>query len=160
RDLHKRRRATGVQGFIELPVERSAAEHKHREPYRSQDYDLRDQPHACWPNGFAASHRSMAHALNPEMAPNVASAIAHGRRLLSDAPALAAQQAREILSSSPRNAEAYRLLGAALRLTGDEEGANEAELAAVAEAKRDPELMRAGAALAENDLPTAEAILR
>ena len=102
----------------------------------------------------------MAHALNPEMAPNVASAIAHGRRLLSDAPALAAQQAREILSSSPRNAEAYRLLGAALRLTGDEEGANEAELAAVAEAKRDPELMRAGAALAENDLPTAEAILR
>lgn len=102
----------------------------------------------------------MSIALNPQMAPNVAAALAHGRRLLVDAPALAAQQAREILASVPGNADAYRLLGAALRQTGEREAANEAELAAIAASKRDPELLRAGAALVDNDLPTAETILR
>ena len=87
-------------------------------------------------------------------------ALAHGYRLLGSAPALAAQQAREILSSVAANADAYRLLGAALRRSGDDEAANEAELAAIAASTRDPELLRAGRALVDNDLPAAESILR
>ena len=102
----------------------------------------------------------MSTALNPQTAPNVSAALAHGRRLLEESPDLAAQQAREILRSVPGNPEAYRLLAAALRQTGDDEDANEAELAAIAASKRDPELLRAGAALVDNDLPAAEAILR
>jgi tetratricopeptide (TPR) repeat protein len=97
---------------------------------------------------------------NPRTAPNVAAALAHGRRLLAIQPRLAAEQAREILASVPHNADAYRLLGEALRRTGEDEAANEAELAAISASVRDPELIRAGAALVDNDLPAAEAILR
>ena len=102
----------------------------------------------------------MGRALNSQTAPNVAVALAHGRKLLARQPRLAAEQAREILASVPGNADGYRLLGEALRRTGEGEAANEAELAAISASVRDPELMRAGAALVENDLPTAEAILR
>ena len=102
----------------------------------------------------------MSTSLNPQTASNVSAALAHGRRLLENSPLLAAQQAREILASMPGNPDAYRLLGAALRQAGDDDGASEAELAAIAASKRDPELLRTGAALVENDLPTAEAILR
>lgn len=102
----------------------------------------------------------MSMALNPQTVPNVAAALTHGRRLLNDSPALAAQQAREILASIPGNADAYRLLGEALRRSGDDAAANDAELAAIAASKRDPELLRAGGALVDNDLPTAEGVLR
>ena len=87
-------------------------------------------------------------------APNLASALAHGRKLLGAEPRLAAEQAREILASVPDSADAYRLLGEALRKSGDDEAAAAAELAAIQVSKRDPELLRAGAALAGNDLPT------
>jgi Flp pilus assembly protein TadD len=97
---------------------------------------------------------------NPRSAPSVAGELADARRLLSIDPALAARQAREILASAPDDAEAWRLLGAALRRTGDDDGANEAELAAIAASVRDPQLLRAGRALVDNDLPTAESILR
>jgi len=45
----------------------------------------------------------------------VEEALRLGLQLLRDKPGLAALQAREILAASPGNADAYRLLGAALR---------------------------------------------
>jgi tetratricopeptide (TPR) repeat protein len=81
-------------------------------------------------------------------------------RLLRDDPALAATQAREILKAAPRNADAFRLLGAALRRTGDDEAAEQAELDAISASIHDPALMRAAEALLDNDLPAAESILR
>ncbi|HEU5286082.1 MAG TPA: tetratricopeptide repeat protein, partial [Sphingomicrobium sp.] len=102
----------------------------------------------------------MDRAFNSRTAPNVAAALAHGRKLLADRPRLAAEQALEILASVPGSADAYRLLGEALRRTGEDEAASDAELAAIAASVRDPELIRAGAALVDNDLPAAEAVLR
>jgi tetratricopeptide (TPR) repeat protein len=87
-------------------------------------------------------------------------ALRHGARLLRADPRAAAAQAREILRADPTSADAYRLLGAALRASGDEKAAEEAELEAVAASVHDPALMAAAAALVENDLPTAEGILR
>ena len=91
---------------------------------------------------------------------DVAAALAHGERLLRDNAALAAEQAREVLAGDPANADAHRLLGAALRKVGDEEGAAAAELGAIAASVHDPKLLRAGQALVDNDLPAAESILR
>ena len=51
----------------------------------------------------------------------VADGLRHGARLLREDAGLAAEQAREILAVSPGNADAYRLLGAALRRAGDDE---------------------------------------
>ena len=51
---------------------------------------------------------------------SVADALVHGVRLLESDPAAAAAQAREILLASPANADAFRLLGEALRLLGDD----------------------------------------
>jgi tetratricopeptide (TPR) repeat protein len=91
---------------------------------------------------------------------SVGEALRHGARLLQDDPRAAALQAREILAASPGNADAYRLLGAALRRTGDGEAAVRAELDAIAASVGDPELMRAAEALVADDLPVAERILR
>ena len=90
----------------------------------------------------------------------VEDALRLASRLLRDDPALAAMQAREILRASPRNADAYRLLGAALRRTGEDQAAEQAELDAISASVHDPELMRAAEALLDNDLPTVEDILR
>ena len=98
--------------------------------------------------------------LNSRTGQSVAEALAQGRRLLDGNPRLAAAQARAVLSASPREAEAFRLLGQALRRTGDEEAASDAELAAIAASVRDPQLLSAGRALVTNDLPAAESILR
>ena len=100
------------------------------------------------------------HGANPQIAPNVSAALANARRFLGEEPQRAAEAARELLSVSPGIPEAYRILGAALRRLGDDEAANNAELNAIALSVRDPEMLRAGQALVENDLPTAEAILR
>lgn len=105
----------------------------------------------------------MTSRLNPRTAPSVAdvaTALAHVQRLLRDQPRLAAEQARGIIASNPHHAGARRLLGAALRRTGDSEAAREAELDAIAASARDPELLAAGKALIDNDLPQAETILR
>ena len=91
---------------------------------------------------------------------SVAEALRHGARLLRGDAGSAAAQAREILAASPGNADAYRLLGAALRRTGDDEGAERAELDAISASIHDPELMRAAEALVGNDLAVAEHILR
>jgi tetratricopeptide (TPR) repeat protein len=81
-------------------------------------------------------------------------------RLLRDDPALAAVQAREVLKAAPGNADAFRLLGAALRRTGEDEAAEQAELDAISASVHDPQLMRAAGALLDNDLPVVEDILR
>lgn len=87
-------------------------------------------------------------------------ALAHGRRLLSESPVLAAQQAREILAADSVNADAFRLLGRALRALGDETEAGRAELDAIAASVHDPELVGAAHALIDNQLAVAERILR
>jgi len=90
----------------------------------------------------------------------VAEALLQGARLMREDPRLAAQQARAILAVAPRNPDAFRLLGAALRRAGDVEEAERAELDAIAASVGDPVLMRAAEALLDNDLPTAERVLR
>lgn len=87
-------------------------------------------------------------------------ALAYARRLLVQSPALAADQAREILSVDPANPHAYRLLGRALRAMGDHEEAERAELDAISASVHDPHLIEAATALASNDLPVAERLLR
>jgi len=91
---------------------------------------------------------------------SVSEALRLGTRLLREDPRLAAEQAREILRASPRNADAYRLLGAALRRTGEDEEAERAELDAIHASVRDPGLIRAAEALLDNALHVAEPILR
>ena len=90
----------------------------------------------------------------------VAEALRLGEQLLRDDAQLAALQAREILRASPEDADAYRLLGAALRRAGEDEEAQQAELAAISASVRDPALMGAAAALVDNDLAAAERLLR
>ncbi|MEO7602574.1 MAG: sulfotransferase [Sphingomicrobium sp.] len=91
---------------------------------------------------------------------SAAEALAHGRRLLATQPRLAEEQARAILEVDPRHAAALRLLGAALRQRGDEDGARAAEAQAIAAARFDDTLMEAAAALVANELATAEPLLR
>lgn len=90
----------------------------------------------------------------------VTQALQQGARLIREDPRLAAEQAREILAAAPRNADALRLLGAALRRTGEAEEAERAELDAISASVGDGELMRAAEALLDNDLPAAEQALR
>lgn len=56
-------------------------------------------------------------------AASLAAALDHAERLLETAPRLAAEQARAILEVVPRHADTTRVLAAALRLSGDPEGA-------------------------------------
>ena len=90
----------------------------------------------------------------------VEQALSETRRLMRHDPRLAAMQAREILQAAPATADAWRLLGAALRRLGDEQRAEEAELEAIAASIHDPRLIEAGAALVSGDLATAERLLR
>lgn len=69
----------------------------------------------------------MRRDLNPQTLPNVSAALDHTRKLLREAPPLAARQAREILSAAGDHPEAWRLLGAALRRTGDDAALAELE---------------------------------
>ena len=87
-------------------------------------------------------------------------AVAYGRRLLASQPGLAEAQARAVVEADPHHAPGLRLLGAALRAQSRDDAARAAEAQAIAAARLDPELIRAGAALVANDLPAAEAILR
>jgi tetratricopeptide (TPR) repeat protein len=91
---------------------------------------------------------------------SVTEALRHGARLLREDARAAAAQAREILAVAPGDADAYRLLGAALRRSGEDEEAEQAELDAISVSIADPELVRAAEALLDNDLPAAETILR
>ena len=73
---------------------------------------------------------------------------------------MAEEQAQAILDADPHHAGALRLLGAALRVCGEDDAARAAEARAIAAARFDPLLMDAGAALAANDLGAAEPLLR
>jgi tetratricopeptide (TPR) repeat protein len=73
---------------------------------------------------------------------------------------MAVQEARRRLGLNPLDAEAYRVLGRALRDLGQHEEASKAELAAIDASESDPEIERASQAMAANDLTTAEGILR
>jgi predicted Zn-dependent protease len=121
-------------------------------------------------------------------------ALAHASRLLALKPAIAAEQAREILKVVPRQPQALALLGFARAMTGDTAGSIDALTRAVSlrpdlpdawlaladqlrargdaeaadrayahyikAATRDPRLLGAAAALCENRIPEAEALLR
>jgi len=87
------------------------------------------------------------------------SAAALGR-FVRDNPTEAASRLRALLAEDPNNAEAWRLLGRALRLTGDDEAASEAEVSAVRATAYDPEMIAIARAMRANDLPRAEALLR
>jgi tetratricopeptide (TPR) repeat protein len=136
--------------------------------------------------------RDLAEAGDPRGTLDVA--LAHTRRLLSRDPAMAAEQAREILrvmpghphallllgqafaatgrraeairalreaaQRDPESAEVWRALGDQFLLVGDGAGADAAYAHHIRVSVNDPELRRAALALAENNLPIAERILK
>jgi tetratricopeptide (TPR) repeat protein len=87
-------------------------------------------------------------------------ALEHAARLLSVDAAAAEAQAREILKAVGEHPQGLRLLGAALRLQGEVEGAEQAYLRSVRASVGDPALIRAARALCENQLAVAEQTLR
>lgn len=82
-----------------------------------------------------------------------------GKLLATDAPAVA-EGARELIRREPHDAEAWRLLGRALRKLGADAEAGWAELRAIDASTHDPELLQAAHALRTDDLPQAEMLLR
>lgn len=90
----------------------------------------------------------------------VAQELAEVEQLIETDPAAALARANSAAAAAPRNPDAHRLLGAALRRLGRTEEASRAELAAIQASGSDPELARAGDALRLGDLPTAERYLR
>ncbi|HUA24626.1 MAG TPA: sulfotransferase [Steroidobacteraceae bacterium] len=121
-------------------------------------------------------------------------ALAHASRLLAVKPAIAAEQACEILKVVPRQPQALVILGLARAMAGDVDGSIDALTRAVSQrpnlpdawltladqlrirgdadaadrayahyikaATRDPRLLGAAAALCDNRIPEAEALLR
>ena len=90
----------------------------------------------------------------------IAQALAETRRLIRDDPRMAALQARGILRVAPASADAWRLLGRALRATGEDHEAEQAELEAIAASVHDPRLIEAAGALVDGRLAVAERLLR
>ena len=91
---------------------------------------------------------------------SIDAALAHGRQLLRRSPAMAADQAREILRVAPEHPAAFDLLAMALRLAGDHAGADAAVARQIRASVRDPRLREAAAALGDNRLAVAESLLR
>ena len=81
-------------------------------------------------------------------------------RFVEGNPGEAAARLRAVLADEPRNAEAWRLLGRALRHLGEEDEAAEAEVSAVRATAFEPEMIAIATAMRANDLPRAEALLR
>jgi Flp pilus assembly protein TadD len=77
-----------------------------------------------------------------------------------DNPGEAATRLRAVLADEPRNAEAWRLLGRALRELGEDEAAAEAELSSVRATAYEPEMIAIATAMRTGALPRAEALLR
>ena len=83
-----------------------------------------------------------------------------GRLLRAGDFASATEQAREILDGDDRCAEAWRMLGMALRASGHLAEAREAEMAAIHESRLHPDMFQATLAIADNRLDEAEQLLR
>src|SRR6478609_3626916 len=81
-------------------------------------------------------------------------------RFVRDNPEEAAVRLQAVLADDSRNAEAWRLLGRALRLLGREDEAAEAEVESVRATAYEPEMIAIAQAMNGNDLPRAEALLR
>lgn len=75
-------------------------------------------------------------------------------------PAGLAARLRHKLRDEPDNVSALRLLGRALRQLGENDAAEEAELAAVRATANDPVMIAIAEAMLANDLPQAELLLR
>lgn len=75
-------------------------------------------------------------------------------------PAGLAARLRHKLRDEPHNVSALRLLGRALRQLGENDAAEEAELAAVRATANDPVMIAIAEAMLANDLPQAELLLR
>ena len=93
------------------------------------------------PNSRIAKVRAACHKSGMTMTPSLTDLEAHVGRY-------------------PDDAGAWRALGRAQRAAGAEDAASAAELNAIAAAKSDPLLLEAGLALVDNDIPTAEHLLR
>jgi tetratricopeptide (TPR) repeat protein len=81
-------------------------------------------------------------------------------RYVRDNPEEAVVRLRAVLAEDGHNAEAWRLLGRALRQLGRGEEAAEAEVESVRATAYEPEMIAIAQAMAANDLPRAEALLR
>ena len=81
-------------------------------------------------------------------------------RFVRDNPEEAAQRLQALLAEDVDNAEAWRLLGRALRRLGRDEEAAEAEVQSVRATALEPEMLAIATALNAGDLPRAEALLR
>jgi len=81
-------------------------------------------------------------------------------QLVESDPAAAARRLRSALAANPGNVSALRLLGRALRKLGEDEAAAEAEMDAVRATAHDPQMIAIAAAMLDNDLQEAEALLR
>jgi tetratricopeptide (TPR) repeat protein len=81
-------------------------------------------------------------------------------RFVRENPEQAVHRLRAVLAEESRNAEAWRLLGRALRLLGRGEEAAEAEIESVRATAYEPEMIAIASAMGSGDLPRAEALLR
>ena len=81
-------------------------------------------------------------------------------RFVRDKPGEASAKLRAVLAEDPRNAEAWRLLGQALRRLGEDDEAARAEVSAVRATAFEPEMIAIATAMGGGDLPRAEALLR
>jgi tetratricopeptide (TPR) repeat protein len=97
-----------------------------------------------------------------EAAPGHAPALALlGQALARSGDSLAAIAAlRRTVAANAADAESWQRLSQQLRLVEDEAGADQAQARALRAATSDPVLMQAATALVNNDLPTAEGLLR
>jgi len=96
-----------------------------------------------------------------QMLGSKAQALANAKRLLRHGQHKeAAEQAREVIRGDDRDAEAFRLLGMALRAAGDLEDAKQAEDKSIVLSSLHPNIFQATMALAENRLDAAERLLR
>lgn len=81
-------------------------------------------------------------------------------RFVREQPTLAIERLRAVLQDNPRNADAWRHLGRALRLAGQDGEAGEAELSAVRATAFEPDMIAIATAMRNGDLPMAEQLLR
>ncbi|MBX7500396.1 sulfotransferase [Qipengyuania sp. YG27] len=75
-------------------------------------------------------------------------------------PGALAEELRAVVARDPRNIGAWRWLGRALRRVGEEDAAGEAEMAAIRATALEPQMVSIAAAMLDNDLQTAERLLR